>query len=275
MLFRCDWLRPGLKQPAVFFAVFAIIIGLPVSGAAYDTLKLDINGIERSARVFPGQHADKEPAPLILVFHGRGDSVRNFAQSIGLHRDWPEATVVYPRGLVVGQELNMRGWMGGARSDDPNHDLLFVDRMLEELPKRYRVDPQRVYASGFSNGGRFTFVLMAKNPDTFAAFVVIGALSRTIEGASQPRPVMLLFGRGEPREYREAWAQTVVALVKFNRGNGDKREWAPEYTEYLAGDTGAQTIISLYNAGHIWPYNGNRHIIRFLESHRLGPIEVH
>jgi polyhydroxybutyrate depolymerase len=251
------------------------MFGLPVSADAFDTLKLDINGIERSARVFPGRNADSKPAPLILVFHGRGDTVRNFSRAIGLHEDWPEATVVYPSGLKVPNELNMRGWMGGTRVDDTNDDLLFVDRMLEELPKRYRVDPQRVYASGFSNGGRFTFVLMAKKPDAFAAFVAIGALSRDIEGATQPRPFMLLFGRGEPREFREVWAETVVALVKLNRGSGDKTEWAPEFTEYLAGDTGAPTIVSLYNAGHIWPYDGNRHIIRFLGSHRLNPDDTH
>ncbi len=236
---------------------------------AYDTLVLDVDGVKRSARVFPGKRADAAPSPLLLVFHGRGDNERDFSRAVGLHDDWPEAIVVYPRGRVREDEAGMLGWLGAPDRDDINNDLPFVDRLLEELQNRYEVDPRRIYAGGFSNGGRFTFLLLARKPETFAAFVSVGALSTEMPGATLPRPVMYLFGKGEPREYERAWAETVVALARLNLADGRRREWAPGFTEYMAGEGGAPTVVSLYEAGHIWPYNGNAHIVRFLEEHRL------
>lgn len=236
---------------------------------AYDTLVLEVEGLKRSARVFPGKKADTEPSPLLIVFHGRGDNERDFSRAVRLHDDWPEATVVYPRGMVRKDEAGMRGWLGAPDREDVNHDLEFVERMLEELPNRYRVDPRRIYVGGFSNGGRLTFILLARMPEVFAAFVPVGALDASASGATQPRPVMYLFGRGEPREYERMWAETVVAVARLNRADGRKREWAPGFTEYLAGEGGAQTIVSLYSAGHIWPYAGNEKIIRFLKGHAM------
>lgn len=254
-----------MKSIALF-----LLLAAPLSHA-YDTLVLDVEGVERSARVFPGKKADKEPAPLLIVFHGRGDNERDFARAVRLHDDWPEATVVYPRGMVREDEAGMRGWLGAPDREDVNHDLDFVDHMLDELPRRYRVDPARIYVGGFSNGGRFTFILLARRPDAFAAFVPVGALDPSVFGATKPKPVMYLFGSGEPREYERTWAETVVAIARLNRADGRKREWARGFTEYMAGEGGAQTVISLYDAGHIWPYAGNEQIIRFLEAHAMEP----
>jgi poly(3-hydroxybutyrate) depolymerase len=253
-------------------AILYLLLLLAPTAYAYDTLDLEIDGVKRSARVFAGEKAETEPSPLLIVFHGRGDNERDFSRAVGLHDDWPEATVVYPRGEVRKDEAGMRGWLGAHDRDDVNHDLVFVDRMLEELPKRYRVDPRKVYVGGFSNGGRFTFILLARRPDAFAAFVPVGALDASVSGATQPRPVMYLFGRGEPREYERTWAETVVAIARLNKADGRKRDWAPGFTEYMAGEGGATTIVSLYDAGHIWPYSGNEQIIRFLKEHALEQV---
>ncbi|MGB5251086.1 MAG: PHB depolymerase family esterase [Gammaproteobacteria bacterium] len=258
------------RHHRIWIGIAALLWLSTGSALAYDVLEFDVAGVERSARVYPGEHADTTPAPLVFVFHGRGDNERNFSRAIKLHDDWPEATVVYPRGLIRDDEAGMRGWWGSASKDDVNHDLQFVDLMLEELPQRYSVDPARIYVAGFSNGGRFTFILLAQRPDTFAAFVPIGAVSPELAGAVRPRPVMYLFGRNEPRKYQTHWTETVVALVRLNGGTGEKREWAPGLTEYLSVDGGAQTIISLYDAGHVWPYKGNENIIRFFDAHRLA-----
>lgn len=252
-----------MKSIALLLLLFAPLIH------AYDTLALEVEGVKRSARVFPGANADREPSPLLIVFHGRGDNERDFSRAVRLHDDWPEATVVYPRGMVRKDEAGMRGWLGAPDREDVNHDLEFVHGMLEVLPRRYQVDPRRIYVGGFSNGGRFTFILLARMSEIFAAFVPVGALDSAISGATQPRPVMYLFGRGEPREYERMWAETVVAIARLNKADGRKREWAPGFTEYLAGEGGAPTIVSLYDAGHIWPFAGNEQIIRFLKEHAI------
>lgn len=239
---------------------------------AAERLKLDIEGVERQALVYPGKNSDSQPAPLVLVFHGRGDNMTDFARAVRLHKDWPEAIVVYPDGMARADESGMKGWLGSVQREDSNHDMLFTERLIAEASDRFQVDASRIYAGGFSNGGRFSFILLARKPEVFAAFVMIGALAPDLAGATTPRPVMYLFGKDEPAQYQEAWQQTAIALVALNRSSNEQREWAPEFIEFPATEGGAPTIINLYRAGHIWPHQGNRQIIRFFESHRLaGP----
>jgi polyhydroxybutyrate depolymerase len=246
-------------------AVAACCLLAAVAPAGAATLELEVNGVERSARVYPGKRADREPSPLVLVFHGLGDNERNFANIVALHRDWPEATVVYPAGLDRADREGMPGWHG-FRDNDANDDLAFVDRLLETLSARYRVDPTRVFVTGFSNGGHMTFNLLLDRPCRFAAFAPIGALGEYVAGGATPRPILYLFGRGEPKEYTEAWQGTVVALARLNQATGEKREWAPGLTEFVAGAGGAPTIYGLYGAGHVWPSQGNEQVIRFFRE---------
>jgi poly(3-hydroxybutyrate) depolymerase len=252
----------------------AIVIMIAITAtwqtaAAQQTLELTVDGTQRAARVYPGRRADAEPSPLVIVFHGLGDTARNFANAIKFHEAWPEATVVYPKGKPRDDRDGMNGWHG-FRDNDENHDLDFVDALLDELPKRYKVDPERVYVSGFSNGGHLTFNLLLDRPCSFAAFAPVGALAGYVADAETPRPVIYLFGRDEPKEYSEAWQGTVVAIAKLNRASGEKREWTPGFTEFVAGPSGQSTVYALYSAGHIWPAIGNDAIVRFFREHKLN-----
>jgi len=241
----------------------------PIAGAV-DALDLDVNGVHRTARVYPGALADREPSPLVIVFHGLADSAWNFAYIVGFHDQWPEATVVYPEGLPRADRNGSRGWHG-FRDNDENDDLAFTDALLDVVSDRYRVDPTRVYVTGFSNGGHMTFNLLMDRPCRFAAFAPVGALAEYVADAATPRPTLYLFGREEPREYSEAWQKTVVALAKANHATGEKREWGPGLTEFVPGPGGATTIYGLYGAGHVWPSSGNEIIVRFFRQHRLEP----
>jgi poly(3-hydroxybutyrate) depolymerase len=249
-------------------SVFTVVVGvalLVASGPSQgeDILELRVGGRFREARVFPGADAHRQPAPLVLVFHGLGDSAWNFANVVAFHKDWPQATVVYPEGRPRADRQRMKGWHGFLRNDE-NHDLAFADTLLEILPQRYRVDPQRIYVTGFSNGGHMTFNLLRARPCRFAAFAPIGALAEYVAEACTPRPVLYLFGRREPQEYTEAWQQTVVALARLNRATGEKREWAPGLTEFVPGPDGQVTVYGLYDAGHVWPSQGNEMVRDFL-----------
>lgn len=48
-------------------------------------------------------------------------------------------------------------------------DVAFVDTMIDDLIRNHRVDPRRIYASGFSNGGGFVSRLVQERSDRFAA----------------------------------------------------------------------------------------------------------
>ena len=54
------------------------------------------------------------------------------------------------------------------------------------MKEKYPVDDRRIYATGFSNGGFFTFLLWAQRPKVFAAFAtgactILPAVSRSTE----------------------------------------------------------------------------------------------
>ena len=114
---------------------------------------------KRSSMLRPG-HRDDERVPVVLAFHGRGDNMQNF-QHTNVHMAWPEAIVVYFQGLQTRGRLT--GWQV-ERDDDVNRDLKLVDEALTSLRSTYNVDDDRIYATGFSNGGMFTYLLWAERP---------------------------------------------------------------------------------------------------------------
>ena len=82
--------------------------------------------------------------------------------------DWPEALVIYMQGLptpgLLGDiEGKHPGWQQtpGQLED---RDLKFFDTVLAAMKEKYPVDDRRIYATGFSNGGFFTFLLWARVP---------------------------------------------------------------------------------------------------------------
>jgi polyhydroxybutyrate depolymerase len=262
---------PVAARLKVLFAWLLMTAAVVFNPVHADRLEFDVKGIAREALVHAGRKVDTAPAPLVILFHGRGDNAHDFSTAVRLHKDWPEAIVAYPQGLTREDENGQRGWLGAHGREDSNHDLALVDKLLEELPRRYPVNPRQIYAGGFSNGGRLTFVLWAHNPTPFAGFVVVGSLSPELPGVKVPRPIMYLFGRDEPAQYQDAWSQTVLSLVARNRSIDSHREWARDFYEFPASEGGASTIINRYKAGHIWPHQGNRHIIRFFSSLVLDP----
>ncbi|MBZ0154243.1 MAG: hypothetical protein K8J09_22175, partial [Planctomycetes bacterium] len=129
------------------------------------TRSWQVDGDRREALVHVPPAARREPVPLVFVFHGHGGSMAGIARSFDLHTAWPEAVVVYPQGLPTstGRDPDGRraGWQNRAGADG-DRDLRFVDTMLAALRDELCIDPDRVHATGHSNGGGFTYLLLAQ-----------------------------------------------------------------------------------------------------------------
>src|SRR5438552_3249841 len=163
--------------------------------------KWTVNGVEREALVYLPSTSAKSKPPVIFAFHGHGGNMHFAARGMAFPNYWPEAIVVYPQGLptaglVIDPEGKQPGWQHQP-GQEGDRDLKFVDAILKTLREKYSIDENRIYATGFSNGGMFTYLLLSQRPNVFAAFAPGGAVLLPQVALSQPRPVFHYGGQSD------------------------------------------------------------------------------
>src|SRR3981189_1436396 len=145
-----------------FFAIFLCLCST-VFAREPALVKWTVEGTQREALVFAPEAASKAKAPVILAFHGHGGNMRFAARGMHFQDAWTEAGVVYLQGLpTAGFILDQKGVRPGWQHDAGqlnDRDLKFVDAVVATLREKYSVDERRVYATGFSNGRLFHYLL--------------------------------------------------------------------------------------------------------------------
>ena len=112
-------------------------------------------------------NADKKNWPLVLFLHGAGERGDN----LDLVKKWgpPKRAAggeKYPF-ILVSPQCPSEEWWTSAKQ------ITTLDALLNDIVKRYRVDEDRVYATGLSMGGYGTWELAMQFPNRFAAIVPI------------------------------------------------------------------------------------------------------
>lgn len=230
-----------------------------------------IGGVTREAIVFLPESAHEKPTPVILVFHGHGGSMNRMVK-LGYQNLWPEAIIMCPQGLpsVTGNDPEgmQSGWQQKS-GDSGDRDLDFVDAMLTTVRDKYKVDNSRVFATGHSNGGGFTYLLGAARPQDFAAIAPSAAGARGFREARNPVPVLHIAGRNDETVPFAKQLQTVEKIRKFNGCEPDGKPWA------MAGDLVGTLYPSKVGAPVVWAEHPGAHknpdtapelIIRFFKE---------
>ena len=233
-----------------------------------ETQTWKIDGITREALVWVPEKTAALP-PLVFVFHGHGGDVRRAARNFRLHEVWPEAVVVYMQGLPTPTKLtdpegNRNGWNSDP-TDSANRDLQFFDAVYNSL--KGQVDTNRVYGTGHSNGGGFTYCLWAARGDWFAAMAPSGAALRKGLSLMKPKPTLPLAGEADPL-VKYAWQERMIKFGKTLNGCGAGEPW------HSSGDlTGtiypsATPLVTLiHSGGHKFPREAPELIVRFFKQH--------
>lgn len=228
----------------------------------------------REALVYAPANVGKEPHPLVFVFHGHGGTMKHASTTITVHKHWPDAICVYPQGLntpskLVDPDGKRSGWQSNA-GEQGDRDLKFFDEMLKSLRKDYEVDDKRVYATGHSNGGRFTQLLWAERGETFAAVAPSGSTATTLTRSFKPKPCLHIAGEMDEL-VRFAWQkQTMEAVRKTNGCDADGKPWNKEKepTGTLYTSKGGTPLVTLiYPGGHTFPADAPRRIAAFFKEH--------
>lgn len=141
--------------------------GPPAAGLLFSSMMID--GQPRPYAIYvPRDYPDSlHRWPLVVFLHGRGecgtDGVRQTA--VGLGPALLRAPERWPFLVLMPQKPTQESaWA--------DHEAM-VMAMLDRVQSAWRVDPDRVYLTGLSQGGAGTWLIGAAHPDRFAALAPV------------------------------------------------------------------------------------------------------
>ena len=229
-----------------------------------------VDGVKREALVRAPQAKGDARSPVVFVFHGHGGTMRQAARSQPVHELWPEAIVVFMQGLptpgaLTDPEGKRPGWQHGA-GEQGDRDLKFFDAVLTGLRTEGRVDDKRIYSTGHSNGGGFTYLLWATRRDVFAAFGPSAAAASRSMTSLRPAPVIHIVGENDEL-VKFAWQQrTIEALIRINQCDV-KGQPAGKGRTLHSSKVEAPVMTYIHPGTHKYPAEATALIVEFFRTH--------
>jgi polyhydroxybutyrate depolymerase len=196
------------------------------------------------------------------------------ARSFGFHRVWAEAMVVYMQGLpTVGALTDPKGVQPGWKKgpgDYGDRDLKFFDAVLASLKNDYKVDVKRIFATGHSNGGGFTYLLWAQRADVFAAV----APSAAAPGLAwyetlKPKPALQVAGTNDELVKFPVQERAMKFVRRLNGCAPDGEAWAksgPITGTLYPSKTGTPFVSLIHPGTHQYPPEAPALIVKFFKE---------
>jgi polyhydroxybutyrate depolymerase len=187
----------------------------------------------------------------------------------------------------------------GAEGD---RDLKFFDAVLASLKKDYKVDAKRIYSTGHSNGGSFTYLLWETRAKEFAAFAPSAAVSRSLipsmrgikpvfgqptkknpsgafpspttnetdeikANAFVPKPVFHVAGENDPL-VKFAWQKLMIDTLRKLNQCGEGKPWKNEKgCTIYESKVGAPVVAFIHPGTHKFPEEAPKLIVTFFKQH--------
>jgi polyhydroxybutyrate depolymerase len=245
------------------------------TGRGDDSSKLrewTVDGVKREALVIAPSRTSSDPAPVVFAFHGHGGTGKGFSTRSAFQKHWPEAIVVYMQGLPTPGMTDPQGKQPGwqkTTGDQNDRDLKFFDAVLATLKKDFKVDSKRIYTTGHSNGGAFTYLLWAERGDELAAVAPSAGGAR---GSKRFKPLPVLHVAGEKDEIVsfEVQKRIMEAVRKLNGCAAEGQPWAKAGTlvgTLYPSKTGTPFVSVIYPGTHKFPDEAPELIMKFFKEH--------
>lgn len=263
--------------------------------AAEGAFDPDPFGGARPASLYvPGGYKPGEALPLVVLLHGYGASGAIQEILFGLRKVADERNFFYihPDGTFDG--TGKRHWnatdaccgFGLSKADDVG----YLTGLLDEIEKRYPVDPRRVFFVGHSNGGFMSYRMACELGGRVAGVASLaGATFDKVEACAPKAPVTVVQIHGTADEtvlyqggmffgqpYPSA-AKTAALWAGYNGCSPDTSE-APA-VDVEPSISGAETTVLTYqgckagSAVQLWSIQGGKHIPALSDSFRFGVID--
>ncbi len=175
-------------NPMAWFIAIALLSQIAVYGQQIIDTSINVNGVNRQYRLYVPQSYDaNSPSPLILNFHGFTNNISTqYNQS-----DFAQLAEANQFIFVTPQGLGgfFSGWAINNSFGGNNDDLGFTDALIDKIKEDYVINDKRIYATGFSNGGFFSYRLACELSNRIAAVAsVAGSMTRSWITTNQCQP---------------------------------------------------------------------------------------
>ena len=203
--------------------------------------KLRVGGTEREYKIYvPNDLGAKRP--LLISCHGMNQDAAYQMGMLDIKSvaDTAKFVTVFPEGINKSWDIS------------GNRDINFMLAIIDEMVEKYDIDRGRVYLSGFSMGGMFTYHAMNKIADRIAAFAPISGYPMGGATASpNVRPIPIIHTHGTSDDV------VTFANVQKNLNVWIKHNGCPETAEVTKRYRNAAHITR-----HVWgPGNDNVEVV--------------
>lgn len=260
--------------------------GTATTGGA-QRFAIEVGGLRREYLLYvPSNYDGSRPVPLVMMFHGGGGSGERSMEETGWAKKaeqkgflaaFPDGTRPKPdrRASFARNPQTWNDGSGRYASGEANiDDVSFVRAMLDQIESKYEVDPQRIYATGFSNGSSMTFRLGVELGERIAAIAPVGSSGLRLRNAKFRRavPMIYIHGSADPRNPLEGGDVKNYGEVDYRPPLEETvRNWARESgcrpaAERLRDGGGVRAVayrgcrgnadVDFYivdGLGHVWP----------------------
>jgi len=138
--------------------------GMAATGTgSFETMTVKMGDRDRTYHLWlPKTYDPRIGYPVVFRWHGRGGD--GLSGGLGIE------AVAGADAIIVGAD----GWRGNWSS----RDVVFFDRMLEDIEERYCVDRRRIFSYGFSAGAILTNLLVCDRGDVLRGAASIAGAAR-------------------------------------------------------------------------------------------------
>jgi poly(3-hydroxybutyrate) depolymerase len=265
---------------STLLVVFLSIHSHAGKAAPYDSIPVD--GKYRKFVVHAPTGLPAQP-PLVLVIHGlsMAASLMETYSQFDKVADREKFVAVYPEAIDKSWDMT-----GGA-------DVTFLLALVDTITNRYGVDRNRIYSTGFSQGGFMSHILGSTHADKFAAIApVAGGLSGRNIKPARPMPVLHIHGDADSIvAYSTAaptiktWVekngcpQTAVTTKPYPSSKPDSKAVKDCYGP--CNQNSEVILITLGGVGHAWATGGTKYDISapeeiwaFFKNHSLDATPI-
>ena len=170
------------------------------------TLAVSGQGMRRYSLYDPAS-AGATQRPLLVSMHGGGGNAQLQAAMTQLVKlaQQQHMLIVFPEGTGAISTFNAGACCGSAQTQNID-DVAYVRAVIDDMALRHSIDPERVFATGFSNGGMMAQRLACALSDRIAGIAAVGGASGQFDRSgtqfyscnpARPIPVLHIHGTND------------------------------------------------------------------------------